>query len=157
MLTILRWGYFVTGEGVPSDQLSMVSRALTYDYATIRCRKSFNITTPPDVDSINKLGGFNFSYPRLALVDGAQDPWRAATPHAIGLPDRESTTTEPFVLIDWGVHHWDENALRDEVEGLPPRQVVEAQRQEVEFVKAWLKEFEREQKGGAVEETMGEL
>ncbi|PNY29614.1 serine protease EDA2, partial [Tolypocladium capitatum] len=155
--TCTQWGYFVTGEGVPRDRLPMVSRALTYDYATIRCRSQLNITAPPDVDSINRLGGLNFSYPRLALIDGAQDPWRAASPHAMGLPDRESTTEEPFMLIDWGVHHWDENGLKDEVEGLPPKQVVEAQRKEVEFVQAWLQEFERERKRGSAEQMTEEL
>ena len=147
----------MTGEGVPSDRLPLVSRALTYEYATINCRRFFNITTRPDIDSINKLGGFNFSYPRLALIDGAQDPWRAATPHAIGLPDRKSTTTEPFMLIDWAVHHWDENALKDEVEGLPPKQVVKAQQKEVEFLKVWLTEFENEKQRGREEDIVGEL
>ncbi|POR36248.1 Putative serine protease EDA2 [Tolypocladium paradoxum] len=156
--TCNQWGYFATGEGVPSDRLPMVSRALTYDYATTGCRNLFNITARPDVDSINKLGGFNFSYPRLALIDGAQDPWRAATPHAVGLPDRESTTTEPFMLIDWGVHHWDENGLKADVEGLPPKQVVEAQQKEVGFVKAWLNEFANKRKRGLGDEAAkGEL
>ncbi|GFP60578.1 hypothetical protein ACSS6W_005986 [Trichoderma asperelloides] len=141
-----QWGYFVTGSGTPKDQLPMISRAITLEYASIHCEKLFNITTPPDVQSINKLGGFNFSYPRLAIIDGEQDPWRSATPHASGLPDRKSTTSEPFLLIDWGVHHWDEYGLPDDVHvpGLPPPQVTQAHKAEVEFVKAWLKEWEEE-------------
>jgi hypothetical protein len=131
----------------------MISRAITLEYASLHCERLFNITTPPDVQSINKLGGFNFSYPRLAIIDGEQDPWRSATPHASGLPDRESTTSEPFMLIDWGVHHWDEFGLPEDVHvpGLPPPQVTQAHRTEVEFVKAWLKEWE-EEKGGSLSE-----
>ncbi|KAL7920236.1 serine carboxypeptidase S28 domain-containing protein [Trichoderma austrokoningii] len=141
-----QWGYFVTGSGTPKDQLPMISRAITLEYASIHCEKLFNITTPPDVQSINKLGGFNFSYPRLAIVDGLQDPWREATPHASGLPDRESTTSEPFLLINWGVHHWDEYGLPEDVHipGLPPPQVTAAHQAEIEFVKAWLKEWKEE-------------
>ncbi|KAH0489738.1 hypothetical protein TgHK011_010153 [Trichoderma gracile] len=159
-----QWGYFVTGSGTPRDQLPMISRAITLESASSHCERLFNITTSPDVESINKLGGFNFSYPRLAIVDGLQDPWRSATPHASGLPDRESTTSEPFMLIDWGVHHWDEFGLPEDVhvEGLPPPQVAEAHMAEIEFVKAWLEGW-KEGNGRSMlqsmdeEETMGEL
>lgn len=77
-----------------------------------------------------------------------QDPWRAATPHADGQPDRVSTTSEPYLMVDWGVHHWDEFGMRegDNEEGLPPKQVVDVQRQQVEFVQAWLKEWDEEHK-----------
>ncbi|KAL6791438.1 peptidase S28 [Trichoderma sp. SZMC 28013] len=141
-----QWGYFVTGSGTPKDQLPMISRAVTLKSASSHCEILFNITSSPDVESINKLGGFNFSYPRLAIIDGLQDPWRSATPHATGLPDRKSTTSEPFMLIDWGVHHWDEFGLSEDthVPGLPPPQVTEAHKAEIEFVQAWLKEWEEE-------------
>ncbi|PHH60973.1 hypothetical protein CDD81_988 [Ophiocordyceps australis] len=155
--TCTQWGYFVTGTGVPHDRLPLVSRALTYEYATVLCRRFFNITSPPDVESINRHGGFEFSYPRLAIIDGAQDPWREATPHALGHNvGRKSTVTEPFMLIDWGVHHWDEYGLawaeRGRWEGLPPRQVAEAQRKEVWFVRAWLEEWK-----GRVVREVGEI
>ncbi|UKZ82957.1 hypothetical protein TrVFT333_010757 [Trichoderma virens FT-333] len=141
-----QWGYFVTGSGTPKGQLPMISRAITLESASSHCERLFNITTSPDVESINKLGGFNFSYPRLAILDGLQDPWRSATPHATGLPDRKSTTSEPFMLIDWGVHHWDEFGLPEDkhIPGLPPPQVAQAHETEIEFVKAWLKEWEEE-------------
>lgn len=134
---------------MPEDKLPLVSRVLTLDYASVLCRQLFNITTRPDVESINKLGGFNLSYPRLAFIAGAQDPWRQASPHAIGLEPRPSTESEPFILIDPGVHHWDENGVRNETQrraGLPPKQVAEVQQQEVDFVKAWLKEWQKQQK-----------
>lgn len=125
------------------------------EYSTYNCRRYFNITTPPDVDIINKHGGFNFSYPRVAIIDGMQDPWRAATPHADGQPDRKSTTSEPYLMIDWGVHHWDEFGPRPDLdeEDLPPKQVVDNQRQQVEFVQAWLKEWDEVNKATKEEET----
>lgn len=116
------------------------------EYSSIFCREAFNITKPPNVEAINKHGGFNFSYPRVAIVDGEADPWRAATPHKIGL-DRKSTTSEPFILIDLGVHHWDENGVKDEdvTSDFPPASIKDAQAQEVEFVTAWMKEWEEAQ------------
>ncbi|UNI18016.1 hypothetical protein JDV02_004317 [Purpureocillium takamizusanense] len=149
--TCTEWGFFMSGEATPNNTLSMVSRALTYDYTTTLCRRLFNITTHPNVNAINKYGGYNFSYPRVALIDGAQDPWRAATPHAIGRPSRPSTTTQPFILVDWAVHHWDENGLRDPSHappGLPPKQIVDVQAEEVRFVKAWLQDFKNKKKRG---------
>ncbi|KAJ6788946.1 hypothetical protein PWT90_05198 [Aphanocladium album] len=152
--TCTEWGYFQNGENVPKDRKSIISRHTTLEYSTANCRRFFNITTPPDTDIINKHGGFKFSYPRLAIIDGMQDPWRAATPHADGRPDRVSTTSEPYLMIDWGVHHWDEFGPRPnlEEEGLPPKQVVDNQQQQVEFVTAWLKEWHEAQKGQTTED-----
>ncbi|KAK7422471.1 hypothetical protein QQZ08_009459 [Neonectria magnoliae] len=145
--TCTQWGYFQTGSGVPKDQLPLISRLIDIEYSTIHCREGFNITTPPNIDSINKLGGINFTYPRVAFIDGSADPWRAATPHRIGLPERASTVSEPFILIEHGVHHWDENGLLpgDVAIDLPPSAVAKAQEQEIEFVKAWLKEWAEQQ------------
>ncbi|ROV98072.1 hypothetical protein VMCG_07019 [Cytospora schulzeri] len=138
------WGYLQTGSGVPAGELPLISRLVDLDYLSFICKASFNITTPPDIERINQWGGFNISYPRLAIVDGEQDPWRAATPHAIGLPERKSTTSEPFILIDNGVHHWDENGMfpNETTADLPPTPVRHTQAQEVAFVKAWMKEWE---------------
>jgi hypothetical protein len=151
-----RWGYFVTGSGVPKDQRPMISRAIDLNFTSSHCPYVFNITTPPDVNRINKWGAFNFSYPRLAFVDGERDPWRAATPHRIGLEDRKSTTSEPFILVEYGVHHWDENGpSTDNITepDFPPPQVVATQHQEINFVKAWLEEFKEQMQK---EETEGE-
>lgn len=137
----------MNGESLPGDRSAMVSRALTRSYAATLCERHFNITSRPDTDSINKLGGVHFSYPRLAIIHGRQDPWRSASAHAIGLPSRESSTTEPFFLIDYGVHHWDEYGPVDLPDGrskLPPKQVAAAQGTEVEFVKVWLAEWAKE-------------
>ncbi|KAL0935583.1 serine carboxypeptidase s28 [Colletotrichum truncatum] len=140
-----QWGYLQTGSGVPETQLPLISRLIDLDFTTRICRKAFNITTLPNVDTINKYGGYNFSYPRVAIIDGEADPWRQATPNKIGLPRPESTLDEPNLVIGGGaVHHWDENGIfkNETTCKLPPRPVKEAQAFEVEFVKAWLQEWE---------------
>ncbi|KAF4340535.1 serine carboxypeptidase s28 [Fusarium beomiforme] len=143
--TCTQWGYWQTGSGVPKNQLPLVSRLVDIEYSTIPCREEFNITTDPDVESINKLGGWNFSYPRVAVIDGEYDPWRAATPHKIGLPPRKNTASEPSMLIPYGVHHWDENGLDPNATeiGLPPPAVAKAQQFIVDFTKVWLEEYKK--------------
>ncbi|AEO54489.1 hypothetical protein MYCTH_2297119 [Thermothelomyces thermophilus ATCC 42464] len=142
------WGYLQTGSGVPANQLPLISRLIDLNFTSVVCREAFNITTPSQVERINKLGGVNISYPRLAFVDGERDPWRYASPHRIGLPERKNTISEPFILIKDGVHHWDENGLfpNETRPGLPPKPVADAQRAEVKFVKAWLKEWKEKEK-----------
>ncbi|OAA55240.1 extracelular serine peptidase [Niveomyces insectorum RCEF 264] len=149
-----QWGYLGTGSGVPADQLPLISRLLDLEYLSIVCREAFNITAPPDVASVNKLGGFDIRYPRLAIVDGEADPWRDATPHAIhrrgGARDRKSTTEEPFLLIGGGaVHHWDEYGLLDNetTADLPPAPVRQVQAEEAAFVKAWVAEWAAQNRG----------
>lgn len=132
----------------------MVSRAVTAEFSSYTCKSFFGIKTRPNVEIINKHGGFNFSYPRVALIDGKQDPWRSAGVHAMGLPDRLSTYEEPFELIDWGVHHWDENGISPFTAGngelgLPPREIWEVQHKEVKIVKHWLKEFKNKDRLGS--------
>lgn len=144
-----RWGYFITGSGVPKDIQGIVSRAVTLDGAKSMCKNYFNITTPPNVDAINKLGGNQFSYPRVAIIDGKQDPWRAATPHKEGAnPGRKSTTEEPYLMIDYGTHHWDEDDVpaSEYTSDYPPKQIVDVHNAEVAFVKAWLDEFHQQRK-----------
>lgn len=142
------WGYLQTGYA-PPGQLPIVSSLLDLEYESIVCVEAFNITTPPDVDRINKYGGYDISYPRLAFVDGAADPWRPATPHAYdqGAEKRNSTSSEPFILIEGAVHHWDENGLfpNETTPTLPPLTVVDTQNQELQFVQEWMLEWEQEQ------------
>lgn len=145
------WGYLMTGSGVPADQLPLVSRLIDLNYTSIVCREAFNIVTPSQTERVNKWGGFNFSYPRLAFIDGEHDPWRQATPHAIGLPERVSTTDEPFHLIPAAVHHWDENGLfpNETTDTLPPQRIKDVQAEEVAFVQAWLAEWKKAKKSTA--------
>ncbi|ERS94874.1 hypothetical protein HMPREF1624_08772 [Sporothrix schenckii ATCC 58251] len=144
-----QWGYLATGSGVPSDQLPLISRLLDLDYLSIICRDAFGIDAPPDVESVNKLGGYDIRFPRLAIVDGEADPWRAATPHALGVPDRVSSTEEPFLLIPGAVHHWDEYGLFDNetTADLPPKTVRDVQADEVDFVTQWVADWQGQNPG----------
>ncbi|EXJ93612.1 hypothetical protein A1O1_02004 [Capronia coronata CBS 617.96] len=142
------WGYIQTGSGVPADRLPLISRLLTLDYLTLVCRYAFNITSPPDVDTINQWGGFNISYPRLALVGGEIDPWRPATPLAtLDVPDRlndTSTASEPVILIANAIHHYEENGLfpNETTPDLPPAPVANAQKELAQIVQEWMLEWE---------------
>ncbi|RYP32787.1 hypothetical protein DL767_005035 [Monosporascus sp. MG133] len=138
-----QWGYLQTGSGMPEGELGVVSRTVDLEYTSAICREAFGITEPADVEAINKHGGFGISYPRLAIVDGEWDPWRAATPHALGQPDRESTVSEPFILIPEAVHHWDENGVfpNETTPDFPPRAVQAAQAALAEAVVAWVEEY----------------
>lgn len=145
------WGYIQTGSGVPKDELPLVSRLLTLDYLTLICQLAFNIHSPPDVGSINKYGGLNISYPRLAFVGGEADPWRPVTPLAtLDVPDqlnRTSNASEPVILISGAVHHWDENGLfpNQTTATLPPAPVANAQKQLAQVVQGWMTEWNQSQ------------
>lgn len=137
------WGFLQTGSGVPADQLGVISRLITLEYESIICEEAFNVTEPPDTDRVNKYGGFDIAYDRLAFIDGEQDPWRPATPHSPAAKNRTSTTNQPFILISGAVHHWDENGLfpNQTTADLPPGPVADAQKAEHDFVLAWLEEW----------------
>jgi len=142
--TCHRWGFLQTGSGVPLTELPLISRTITLPYTTLICRLAFNITSPPDTASVNIHGGYNISYPRLAIIDGEQDPWRPATPHAPAAQpwNRANTASEPFILIQGAVHHWDENGLfpNQTTAELPPQAVRETQEFEVMDVMEWMEE-----------------
>ncbi|PGG99535.1 phosphate transporter [Blastomyces parvus] len=131
------WGYLQVGSTVPKDQMPVVSRLIDLEFASIMCRKAFDIHKPSDVDRVNKYGGLNIEYDRLAFVDGEVDPWRPAGPHAEGARPRKNTLNKPFILIEGAGHHWDENGLfpNETTPDLPPKQVVDAQAEEVKFVR----------------------
>jgi hypothetical protein len=145
-----QWGYLQTGSGVPKNELPLISRTSDLAWNSIICVEAFNITTPPNVTAINQYGGFGLSYPRLAMVDGEQDPWRPATAHAFPFNktahNRPDTISEPFILIDGAVHHWDENGLfkNETTRNLPPAPVKWAQAKELQFVLAWMHEWEHQ-------------
>ncbi|KAK7955184.1 hypothetical protein PG988_015878 [Apiospora saccharicola] len=141
-----QWGYIQTGN-TPEGILPVISRTNDLAFGSAICEKAFGLTKPADVDCINKYGGFGISYPRLAIVDGEWDPWRAATPHALGLAERADTLDEPFKLIAGGVHHWDENGRFPEetTPDLPPPAVAEVQKAEAHFVQKWMQEWKLDQ------------
>lgn len=120
----------------------MISRLVDLEYSASTCRDAFDMHGVANVSNINKYGAFDISYPRLAFVDGEWDPWRAAGVNALTQPPRESTPSEPVMLIDGAVHHWDENGVwPNETTPVPPA-VVEAKDFIREFTLAWLEEWE---------------
>ena len=60
-----------------------------------------------------------------------------------GAPRRDSTTSEPFILIPRALHHYDENGLfpNETTARLPPKAVAKTQMEEQKFVKAWVAEW----------------
>lgn len=141
------WGFLQSGSTVPQDRLSLISRLVSIPWNMLVCNNSFNITSPPDVDRVNKYGGFNISYPRLAIIGGEADPWRAASPLAtLDVPDRlndTSTVSEPLILIPGAVHHWDENGVfpNETTADLPPPPVRNAQVELAQAVQSWMSEW----------------
>ncbi|KAL6704688.1 hypothetical protein ACN47E_007970 [Coniothyrium glycines] len=135
------WGYIQTGN-TPAEIQPLISRLLDVDYLTFFCRAQFNITTPPEVDRVNKYGNFSIDYTRLAHLGGNADPWRPATP--LWYPESRNTSVDhPWLLISHGVHHWEENGIfpNETTPTLPPAQVVYAQQFLKNFVVDWLEEF----------------
>ncbi|KAL9106361.1 MAG: hypothetical protein Q9227_008630 [Pyrenula ochraceoflavens] len=156
--TCTQWGYYASGSGVPpSAGLPLLSRYVTPEYDSIFCNYAFNITTPPNVAEINQYGGFGITAPRLAIIGGQTDPWRPATPLADDAPTRTGSETEPVVLIEGAVHHWDENGVfpNETRVGYPPAAVVEAQSREVKAVMDWMVEFNAQKKSSSAVEGVG--
>ena len=143
------WGYLQTGSGVPADQLPLISRFITLEYLTQICRYAFDISAPPDLEIINQYGNFNLSYPRLAHIGGETDPWRqASTLATLDVPtllNTSSTVSEPKLLIQGAVHHWDENGLfaNETTAELPPPPVANTQKEMAQFVQAWMMEWKQ--------------
>ncbi|KAI0641128.1 peptidase S28 [Trametes meyenii] len=141
-----QWGFFMTPPPDPARP-RIISKLITQEYASVLCKlayapgEHFTVPPQPNITAVNALGGFGIAYDRLAIIDGEWDPWRGDTPHS---PDprahnRRDTTLRPFKLIPEGVHHYDENGLADH--SAEPPQIQAIHEQEIEFVKAWLKDF----------------
>lgn len=153
--TCTEWGYWVTGSGFDSSLgKPLISRILDLEFENSYCKTSFGIVTPPNVTAVNKYGGFDISYPRLAIINGLADPWREATPAADGARPRESTASEPWLLIDnppedvWdglrgAGHHWEANGVfaNQTQEKQPPKAIADAQADIVQFVGIWIEEW----------------
>ncbi|KAL8290356.1 hypothetical protein RQP46_002614 [Phenoliferia psychrophenolica] len=135
------WGYFMGA--APEGHPTLVSRLITPDYTGQICRLAFpkgklnRVPNTPNVTEINQWGGYDFAYPRLAFIDGSEDPWLYATPHSphSTVFNRTDTLEEPYKLIAGGVHHWDENGRLD---GEVPKVIQAVHKEEVEFVKSWM-------------------
>ncbi|KAH8099944.1 peptidase S28 [Cristinia sonorae] len=140
-----QWGFFSVAP--PSNVPTIVTRLMTLDYAKLICEfafppgKHFKVPSLPDIASVNKLGGLNIAADRLAIIDGQADPWRPNTPHSDDAHPRRDTTLRPFKLIPGAVHHWDENGLTNST--AEPATIQAIHQEEVQFVKAWLKDFKK--------------
>ncbi|KAF2013976.1 peptidase S28 [Aaosphaeria arxii CBS 175.79] len=134
------YGYIQTGN-TPKEIKPLISRTIDLEYGTYFCRSAFNISTPPDVERVNKYGAFDIEFDRLAIIGGNADPWRPASPLADEATKRESTTERPFLEIAHAVHHWEENGIfeNETTPILPPNQIVYAQQFLKNFVIDWLK------------------
>ncbi|BGP56935.1 hypothetical protein JCM8202v2_004571 [Rhodotorula sphaerocarpa] len=143
------WGYFI-GHGPEADEPSIVSRLLDIEYTSKICRIAFpegevnRVPSEPNITAVNQYGNYGLSYPRLAFVDGSEDPWLYATPHSPLAPHhghRPDTLREPFKLIPGGVHHWDQNGSADLERASEPEAIRRVHEEEVEFVRRWVEEW----------------
>ncbi|GBE84978.1 Probable extracellular serine [Sparassis crispa] len=138
------WGYFSTTP--PKGHRRIISRLLTLEYESKICEQAFlpgeHFIIPqfPNVTAVNVLGDFTIAADRLAIIDGEVDPWRPDTPHSEYAPDRNDTILRPFKLIPNGVHHYDEYGLRNIAD--EPPEIEKVHREMIEFVTAWLKDWE---------------
>jgi hypothetical protein len=160
--TCTEWGYWVTGSGFDSSLgKPLLSRVIDLKSQNSFCASEFGISGSPNVTEINKWGGFNISYPRLAIVNGLADVWREATPAADTAKPRTSTASEPWIVIDdppadvWdglrgAGHHWEANGVfaNQTQAQQPPKAIAAAQADIVDFVGAWIAEW-KEAKAGA--------
>jgi len=147
-------GQFATGyiPGTPNHPhaLPIVSRTLTPKYYLNQCHQTYNITYDPVISRYNKYGGFNMSYPRLAISAGQLDWYRSVNPLADLLADgnpnprvkSNGTASAPDIIIQGGYHEWDLNGLTpNETDFKMPVAVKNTQSKELQAVKIWLTEW----------------
>lgn len=98
---------------------------------------------------MNKYGGFNMSYPRLAISTGQFDWYRTIGPLAEFLEDgspnprarSNGTVNEPQIIIEGGYHEWDFPGVFANESIKVPRVVKDAKAREIAAVQTWLKEW----------------
>jgi hypothetical protein len=146
-------GRFSTGytPGTPGHPhaLPVVSRTLTPAYYLDRCHRTYNISYDPVLERMNKYGGFNLSYPRLAISTGQLDWYRTVGPLAEFLEDgtpnprarKKGTVSEPQIVIQGGYHEWDLPGVFKNESIKVPAAVEDAQDRELQAVTAWLREW----------------
>lgn len=127
------WGYFQNSS--PGTKDSLISKLLDLEYNSRTCQFAFGSSVPktPNTTMVNQYGDFDLEARRLAFIDGSHDPWLYATVHS---PLIHNRTLENGVVIDGGIHHWDENGNDDE-----PEEIRKVHQKEIEWVKGWVEEF----------------
>ncbi|KIW27616.1 uncharacterized protein PV07_07341 [Cladophialophora immunda] len=129
---------YTSGTAGHPHALPLVSHTLSPAYFLDRCRRTYNTTEDePRLDRLNRYGGVNLSYPRLALSTGELDFYRGLGPLAeflengdpnprllVGGSDKQSHDDNndnsddgsssslsgdaaPEIVIEGGFHEWD--------------------------------------------------
>jgi len=139
------WGYFTTAPPDPKYP-RIISRLQTLPYLSKICKQAYppgkymTVPNQPNVTAVNVLGDFAIAADRLAIIDGAVDPWRPDTPHSEWYAkDRKDTILRPFKLIPGAVHHWDENGLKNMAD--EPAEILKIHGEMIVFVTEWLKDW----------------
>ncbi|KKF96674.1 putative serine protease EDA2 [Ceratocystis platani] len=141
------WGLFQTSTTPLPKGMPLISRLLTSKVGRQICYKSFSILQEPDTYQINQYGGLSFRFPRVAIINGEMDPWRAATPHKIGYEFNIPQDTGLYHLIPGAVHAWDKLSVPQDrvVPGeYPPSAIAETQSYEIWLVQQWVQEWAAE-------------
>lgn len=108
-----------------------------------------SIPSTPDLEQINKYGGWSVKQKRLAHVDGDQDVWNGLCYHAVEAGPRRTATennaiNNPQMWITGGGHHWETLGICN-IEG-EPQFIRNTHLWQIRIVKQWLKEWQ-EMKG----------
>lgn len=131
---------------------NLLSRAVTVNYTQQWCDWSFppgqfnSIPSTPDLDQINKYGGYSVTADRLGHIDGDQDVWNGLCYHSPAAPPRNTSTEEdailnPEMLITGGGHHWETLGICN-VDG-EPQFIRNAHLWQIRTVKKWLQDCKR--------------
>ncbi|GAA99823.1 uncharacterized protein L969DRAFT_91764 [Mixia osmundae IAM 14324] len=143
--TCSQMAFFMTGN-VPTGEAAIMSKHIDLAYYKRVCQTTFppgtfnKLPEVPDMASVLKYGGYGIRHPRLAFVDGTEDPWRPCTPHADAAPPRISTTDEPYLLVQGGVHGADFGGRYG------PNQTAtnnEARATELSILQSWIADWQR--------------
>lgn len=78
---------------------------------------------------------------RVSLVASSNVEIGLTSRCRFGAQDRASTASEPFILIERAVHHWDENGVDEPTAELPPLAVKDTQSLEQFAVEEWMQEW----------------
>ncbi|KAJ6545668.1 hypothetical protein B0H19DRAFT_1075940 [Mycena capillaripes] len=86
---------------------SMLSKFVDVEYSSKICKQAYpprefsQLPPMPNVEDVNRLGGFNIAHDRVAIIDGEVDPWRFDCLHSFVSPTefRKDTPSRPFKLI----------------------------------------------------------
>ncbi|PQE06585.1 extracelular serine carboxypeptidase protein [Rutstroemia sp. NJR-2017a BVV2] len=131
-------------QAAPETGPSLISRVLQPDYTQQWCTWAFPPgeynALPPVVNTTlwNQYGGFNFSAPRLAFIDGASDVWLDLCYHSNNATSpRVSSDLHPEYLITGAGHHWDSYGIKNI--SAEPLFIQQAHLWEIRTVKKWLK------------------